>query len=105
MNIDINRLWRYIKINKERRLIIVSQHAGIGCLNGFQEIRMAHISPVYKEILLRFLGRILGLDDKPADINHLRLGVDVHKGRGIHVAFRVSEDGLNALFLCAGRQF
>ena len=104
MDIDVYRLRRYVKIDEERRLVVGRQHARIGRLHGFQEIRMPHVPAVHKEILLRLACRVLRLHHKTADGHQLRLGIDIHESGRIDIAFGVAEDSLDTLFLRPRRQ-
>ena len=78
MDIHINRLRVDVEIDEERGLILPGEHAGVRRHHGFLKIRMAHIAPVHKEILLCVLPRRLWLCDKPVYRHKVRIRAYLH---------------------------
>ena len=105
VDIDIDRFRCDGEIDKERGLVIGSQHPRISRLYSLKEIGMTHIPAVDKEILLRFAGSILRFHHEAANRHQLRVCIHLHKSRSIDVLLGITEHRLDTLFLCSGQQF
>ena len=66
---------------------------------------MTHVPAVHKEILLGLARRVLRLNDEPSYRDQLRLRMHIDESGSKSIPFGIAKDRLDALFLCAGRQF
>ena len=104
VDIDVNLLRRYVKIDEVRRQLFSRQHACIRLHHGFVEIGVTHVSSVDEEQLLRLLRCHLGLAYKPADVHQLGLLLDLQQLGGIELALALAEHVLYTLLVRACRQ-
>ena len=101
VDIDIDRLGCNIEIDEERGLVVGGKHAGIGRQHGFLKIRVAHIPPVDKKVLLRIASGGLGLADKSANGNKVGIGAKIDKRSGVSTPRPLAKDTLDTLLLGA----